>query len=639
MATFNPFGAQTYYLNGSISSTQTSITLASFVEPVSGVAYTMALLNTDIAYATISPKTSSSEFISFTGITQNADGTATLTGVTRGLAKKYPFTASATFRLPHSGQSQFIISDMPQLFNKYMVNENAETVTGEKTFTLLPRSNGGNATDNTQLITYAQALALATGTASINRIVVAGNGGEVITAGNLVYLDVADGEWKKCDADTAGTVDNIILGIAQGAGTDGNPITNGILLFGLDSNQTGLTNNTAYYAGNTAGAISSTPGTTEVSVGISRSTTSLLFYPRYNQELTENQQDALLGNNGTPSGTNLYVTQTGLQRNTEVFAASSAGTDTYAITLSPVPAAYVQGMTLRFKADVANTGAATLNVNGLGSVDLQTIQGNALTTNEIVANQIVEVVYNSTGPSFRIVSQSALVSIAAPNPSLIAGVGEATVVKTYWDFQIPFIISTDVPTNNFWTTTNTTLQQFYSGIYFSVGADSVGAIITTNPIFIKPSTTTGSGGLLFSDNKDVITEFGVELNATGSEQMGWGLTEDINGITDYDNANVDAASFTVDTSGNLYGHTSNGAGGAAHTETLITGITLTDMNTYRIEFNPGVDVKFYVNGVLKATNTTNLPNSSAIYWGVGASGETGANDIMNVTAPWFAIEK
>jgi hypothetical protein len=140
MSKYLPFGGQTYNLNSSISSTATTITLVSFLEPVSNVPYTMALLNTDIVYATIQPKTTSSEFISFTGITQNADGTATLTGVTRGLAKKYPFTSSATFQLPHSGQSPFIISDAPQVFNKYVTLEDAETITGLKTFPA-----GGNA--------------------------------------------------------------------------------------------------------------------------------------------------------------------------------------------------------------------------------------------------------------------------------------------------------------------------------------------------------------------------------------------------------------------------------------------------------------------------------------------------------------
>ena len=140
MSTYHPAGSGVYTLSGSISSTATSITLSSFTEPVSGTVYTMANLNTDIAYGTIAPKTDNSEFISFTGITANVDGSATLTGVTRGLAKKYPFTTSSTFKLPHPGQSQFILSDAPQVFEKYVTLENAETITGLKTFPA-----GGNA--------------------------------------------------------------------------------------------------------------------------------------------------------------------------------------------------------------------------------------------------------------------------------------------------------------------------------------------------------------------------------------------------------------------------------------------------------------------------------------------------------------
>lgn len=132
---FNPAGGTTYNLNASISSTASTITLSSFLEPVSNVPYTMALLNTAIVYATISPKTTSSEFISFTGITQNADGTATLTGVTRGLQKKYPFTSDVTFKQPHSGQSQFILSDAPQVFVEYAALLNDNTFDGDNTFT------------------------------------------------------------------------------------------------------------------------------------------------------------------------------------------------------------------------------------------------------------------------------------------------------------------------------------------------------------------------------------------------------------------------------------------------------------------------------------------------------------------------
>ena len=140
MSKFHSAGGGIYNLSGSISSTATSITLSSFLVPVSDAQITMVLMDTDIAYGTIAPKTSNSEFISFTGITENVDGTSTLTGVTRGLNKTSPYTSSSTFKTPHAGQTQFILSDAPQVFEKYVSLENAETITGLKTFPA-----GGNA--------------------------------------------------------------------------------------------------------------------------------------------------------------------------------------------------------------------------------------------------------------------------------------------------------------------------------------------------------------------------------------------------------------------------------------------------------------------------------------------------------------
>ena len=348
----------------------------------------------DELQGTFAPGTSREEIFLIDGanVTVNSDGTIEITNVLRGRKEVSPY-GSGGYACDHGAGEIVIFGNNPQLYDKLAFKDNDETIAGEWTFTPLPRSDGGNATDGDQLVTYAQALAMATGTTSINRVVVAGNGGEVITAGQLLYLLVTDGEWYKCDADTAATVDNIILGIAQGAGTDGGAIANGVLLFGLDSNQTGLTTNTAYYAGNTAGSISSSVGTVEVSVGISRSTTSLLFYPRYNQQLTEDQLDLVEK----------------IQLGTDFYGASSAGTDTYAITITPT-VAYTNGIRFRFKTDVANTGAATLNVNGLGAITIKKAHDQDLATGDIEANQIVEVVYNSTGPVFEMISQTAVIN-------------------------------------------------------------------------------------------------------------------------------------------------------------------------------------------------------------------------------------
>lgn len=164
---YKPFAATTYSLGSSLSSTATTILLSSFLEPVTATPYTMALLDTQIAYATIAPKTTSSEFISFTGITQNANGSALLTGVVRGLAKKSPFTTDVAYKLPHSGGSQFIISDAPQVFNEYATLGNAETITGVKTFTVSPVvPTGGTGTQAANATDIANAVIGTSGTAT-----------------------------------------------------------------------------------------------------------------------------------------------------------------------------------------------------------------------------------------------------------------------------------------------------------------------------------------------------------------------------------------------------------------------------------------------------------------------------------------
>lgn len=47
--------------------------------------------------------------------------------------------------------------------------------------------------------------------------------------------------------------------------------------------------------------------------------------------------------------------------------------------------------------------------------------------------------------------------------------------------------------------------------------------------------------------------------------------------------------------------------------TALSGVTLTDWNNYRIEVIAGTSVKFYVNGVLKHTDTDNFPNITSYF--------------------------
>ncbi len=129
----NPVASKTYTLfGGGISSSANTITLSSFKIPVSDLPFNMSHFGDGVnatGYLTIEPGSATKqEFVSFTGITQNGDGTATLTGVQRGLAPVYPYTASTTYAKSHAGGSVVTVSNPPQLYEAiYSYIDNATT--------------------------------------------------------------------------------------------------------------------------------------------------------------------------------------------------------------------------------------------------------------------------------------------------------------------------------------------------------------------------------------------------------------------------------------------------------------------------------------------------------------------------------
>lgn len=81
------------------------------------------------------------------------------------------------------------------------------------------------------------------------------------------------------------------------------------------------------------------------------------------------------------------------------FAADAGANDTYVATLTPAPTAYITGEHYRFKANTANTGACTINFNGLGAKTIKKAAGGITTDladNDIRAGQWVDLVYDGT---------------------------------------------------------------------------------------------------------------------------------------------------------------------------------------------------------------------------------------------------
>ena len=78
------------------------------------------------------------------------------------------------------------------------------------------------------------------------------------------------------------------------------------------------------------------------------------------------------------------------------YAVSTGSANAYIVTLAPVLAACITGMPIVFKANFANTGAATLSVNGGAATALVNNFGAAIAAGDIAVGQLVVVIYDGT---------------------------------------------------------------------------------------------------------------------------------------------------------------------------------------------------------------------------------------------------
>lgn len=125
-----PVGVSQFFLAGAgTTSSASTIQLTSFTTP-DGRPVTMSMFGT-IGYAAIDPQTTSKiEDITFTGIVQNGNGTASLTGVTRGLDFVFPYASTGSLMKSHSGGATVIITNTAGFYyNEFTMNNNSNLFT------------------------------------------------------------------------------------------------------------------------------------------------------------------------------------------------------------------------------------------------------------------------------------------------------------------------------------------------------------------------------------------------------------------------------------------------------------------------------------------------------------------------------
>lgn len=372
--------AQPFTLYGAgVSVGATSVILSSFALP-DGTLLTMSNFGTK-GYGTIEPGNGTKEEqISFTGVTQNANGTATLTGV-KNVSFVSPYTETSGVTSSHVGGTTFVISNTSGFYDGFTNKYADETIEGLWDF-----PTGSNnptigstyvaPTSDTQIATKRYVDEIATAGATYNAQVIAGVAGETLASGDSIYYKTSDQRWWKTDADASATSIGVKLGIAQGAATAGATVN--VLTSGLTQNLSGLTPGSSYYLSGTAGALSTTAGAFGRFVGRAVSATNLYFDPSDGYVLT--------------------------QQGSETYAVDAVGSDAYAITLVPPITAYQDGMVLRFKAGTTNTGASTLNVNSIGAKTIKKLYNVTLSDGDITAGQQIVVTYDASNDCFQLQS-------------------------------------------------------------------------------------------------------------------------------------------------------------------------------------------------------------------------------------------
>lgn len=106
----------------------TFIILTSFLD-IEGNQLTMASFGS-LGWGTLEPGNGSlEEQISFTGITVNANGTTTLTGVS-SVGFIYPYTSTSGLAKTHAGSTAFIISNTSGFYSELASTSDDETITG-----------------------------------------------------------------------------------------------------------------------------------------------------------------------------------------------------------------------------------------------------------------------------------------------------------------------------------------------------------------------------------------------------------------------------------------------------------------------------------------------------------------------------
>lgn len=109
--------------------------------------------------------------------------------------------------------------------------------------------------------------------------------------------------------------------------------------------------------------------------------------------------DRLRLGDGVTLGGIVQASAADIRQNAFIFATAGGSANALTATISPVPASYSQPLSVKVKATATNTGATTINVNGLGTKNIYKLKSGVLVpleANDIISGVIYDLVYDGT---------------------------------------------------------------------------------------------------------------------------------------------------------------------------------------------------------------------------------------------------
>jgi hypothetical protein len=315
------------------------------------------------------------------------------------------------------------------------------------------------------------------------------------------------------------------------------------------------------------------------------------------------------------SGTWLYAVEDG-----------TGGDDTYTAACVPALTAYTAGQIFVIKLTVANTGAATLNLNALGAKNIKKYVSGAQVdpeTGDIVAN--MPCLFEYDGTSMILMNPTAAIPSTALLTEMATFFGATDITGAEAETLTSAVTSNadtlhthnlyDVALQSVKNNVKVFLGGMNDGMTFDAGAGGGGAR-TVFQTFIDAAVGGGGDGSLISpvlfttlnwDNLPALKWFAsVELSNTTND-VSFGLFN-----TAITSAFPNAVSTTRHVAFLTNGATLYASVGDNTTQNrsdVSSGITLTDFNLYEIEMT-GTSAIFKINGTVVATLSTNYPTTS-----------------------------